>query len=691
MEFDRWIASSLRVFVAAGVAWCSGLLQAGQATYPMGEIGGRIALVESHPTALEIKELYPEQPGARANLKPGMFIVGAAGQPFTAGYMMPLKQLGFAIDGARRRDGGLDLNVLVGQKVQTVTVQLSGAPGFSGTFPFNCPRSARIYDHVCQAMTEEFKAKGKLPGGPVTNSLAAMALLGHKSDAGRKVVEPYVMRVATSYASGENREGSVWLLSYSGVMLCEYFLVNPDPVVAKAILYIAKHLADNIPSHGRYGHHLRLSNPDEVAYGGQGLNATTSAALWFFASAARCGIDPSEIQPAFGKALERVRKETNDNGGVGYAWRGDHQSSMRSGQTALAWHHLVVSPQLIGPITSAQLSYRSKVASWPTRHADSLLEAHAVSSLGITASTAGLAAFDRLQYQTLMRSWRWYFALAWQPSPSKYGQFEIAYVGGPNNTGGDYYLNGHRSLESGFCSIMYATVGFILASSHERLSFYGGMPPIPGLTTTVLAQSPQLTKAFKAMRQNKFGLAMRIAVPLTDELTQDGEIHLEPQEDGGYEPPQEGNPELEDDEIARVALAFIDYVDEKILATQFDHIDSLFEGQDVALTYDELKRFSIYVNGIRKYEVDVDRMLHELNQEKYANRIRVGKRFYSLKVATNKGGSLIANLKKWERFKETCPDEYYSNQAQIIMDEQRQAIAFDEQWGDKDESDLDAR
>jgi hypothetical protein len=686
MGFDRRIAGALSVLIGVGIVWCCGLVQAGQATYPMGEIGGRIAMVKNQPTYLDVKELYPDQPGARAKLKPGMFIVGAAGRPFTAGYMMPLKQLGFAIDGARRSDGGLDLNVLVGQEVQTVTVQLSSAPSFSETFPFNCPRSEHIYNHVCQAISEEFKAKGKLPGGPVTNSLAAMALLGHKSGEGREIVEPYIMRVATSYASGKNRESSVWLLSYGGVMLCEYFLIDPDPVVGEAILQIAKHLADNIPSHGRYGHHLRLGDPDKVAYGGQGLNATTSAALWFFASAARCGIDPSEIRPAFDMALERVRKETNSNGGVGYAWGGDHQSSMRSGHTALAWHHLVVLPQLIGPTTSAQLSYRSKVASWPTRHVDSLLEAHAVSSLGLTASTAGLAAFDRRQYQMLMRSWRWYFALAWQPNPRKYGQFEVAYVGGPNNTGGDYYLNGHRSLESGFCSIMNATVGFILASSHERLSFYGGMPPIPGLTTTVLAQSPQLTKAYRAMRQNKFGLAMRIAAPLMDKLTVDGEIYEGPPGDLGYRHPQEGNAEVEEGEIARVALAFIDFIDERILATQFDHIDSLFEGEDVALAYDELKRFSTYVDGIRKYEIDVDRMLEELNREKYADRIRVGKRFYALKVDTTRGGSLISDLRKWERFKESCPDEFYREQAQVIIDELRQAREFDEQWGDKDES-----
>jgi hypothetical protein len=48
--------------------------------------------------------------------------------------------------------------------------------------------------------------------------------------------------------------------------------------------------------------------------------------------------------------------------------------------------------------------------------------------------------------------------------------------------------------------------------------------------------------------------------------------------------------------------------------------------------------------------------------------------------------SLLSDLKKWARFKEACPDEYYSAQAQIIIDELHQAKAFDEKWGDKDES-----
>ncbi len=683
---QSWIKIA-QVFIFLSAILCHGVQSQAastQSTYPMGEIGGRVAVVKGQP-ALEIKEVYPGQPGAAANLKPGMRIVGVAGQPFTTGYMMPLRQLGFAIDGARRQDGGLDLVILEGQKPQTITVYLSTAPGFSNTFPFKCARSEHIYDHVCQAMAEQFKSRGSLPGGEVTNALGVMALLGHKSGVGQKVVEPYIMNAAKAHASEPVQGGSVWKLSYKGVMLCEYYLINPDPVVAQAILNIAKGLAAGIPSHGRYGHGINLSNTDQVAYGGRGLNATTTAALWFFASASRCGLDPADVQPAFGMALDRVRKETGGGGGIGYAWAGDHQSSMRSGHAALAWHHLVVSPKMLGTITPNELSYRAKVATWPTRHSSALLEAHAVSSLGIAASTAGLAAFDRQQYVQLMSLWRWYFALAWQPNPSQPGQFEVSYVGGPGNTGGDYYLNGFRGLESGFSSIMNATVGFILASSHERLSFYGGMPPIPGLTTVLLAQSPPLAKSFMAMRQHKYSLAMRIALPLAKKLTEDGETYPAANNEIVYDPDQQADADEEKDEneVAEVALAMIDYVDARILETQFDYLDSLYEGDDVALAYHELRRFSTFVKGIRKYETDVNRMIQELSKDQYADRIKIGKKFYGLKKATGKGGTIKSNLRKWQKFVETCSDDYYRGQAQDIIDELRRVIEFNEQWGDK--------
>jgi len=191
------------------------------------------------------------------------------------------------------------------------------------------------------------------------------------------------------------------------------------------------------------------------------------------------------------------------------------------------------------------------------------------------------------------------------------------------------------------------------------------------------------------MRHNKLGLAMKLAAPLAKEVTEAIEYHKANQGNAVSQENAtrtEGSAKTGKGETAGVALAMIEYVDDNILAPQFDYVDSLFEGQDVALAQSELKRFSTSVKGVRKYEVDVDRMLDELSKDTYAERMRAGKRFYALKAAASRGGNLASVIKNWERFKEACHDEYYRNQAQITIEELRKADAFNKQWGDKDES-----
>ena len=435
-------------------------------------------------------------------------ITGVAGMPFAAGYLMPLRQLGTALDDAQGRDGGLRLAILRGGRPQEIMVRLPRTGRFSSTYPFACPKSERIYQQACGILATELQ-DGSLQGGDLTTAIALMGLMGDRTGRGLEVARPVVLRLARDYAAGP-KQRSVWVLAYVGAMLCEYQMASPDPTVVAAIRRIAEVLVAGVPNHGRYGHHV-TADPEDLPYGGQGLNATTTAVLWFFASAARAGLDPSVLEPAFSRSFDRIRKETNANGGVGYAWAGDHQSPMRSGQMALACNHIVQIPAWLANDPQGLRRYHASVATWPTRHADHLLEAHAVSSMGLTASTAGLAAADRGAYQALMQQWRWYFALSWQPSATG-SDHELAYVGGPNNTGGDYYLNGHRDLTNdGFNSIMTATVAFIFASAQERLSFYGGLPGVPGLSSAVLVQSPALRQATIALRQGRYGQAWRLA------------------------------------------------------------------------------------------------------------------------------------------------------------------------------------
>jgi len=652
-------AAPFRLILGAGMglvvaAWHADA-RGGQGSYPLGDLGGRAAPVEGQPRQLRLVAVHPGQPAAAAGLAEGDVIEGVDGSRFGEGYMLPLRQLGTALDDAAGRDGVLRLAIVRGGKPREVSVRLPKAGRFAATYPYECAKSELIYRHACTTLAAELQ-RGTLPGGELTTAIAAMGLMGDRSGRGLEAARPTVLRIARAYASDPTQR-SVWVLSYVGVMLCEYQMMSPDPVVEAAIRRIAEILVKGVPKHGRYGHHVN-ADPEDLPYGGQGLNGTTTAALWFLASAARVGVPPSALEPAFSRAFKRVRDETNAGGGVGYAWAGDDQSCMRSGHTALACNHVVQVPEWLSAEPRQLITYRTAVASWPTRHADDLLEAHAVSSLGLTASTAGLASLDVKAHHALMQHWRWYFALSWRPTAGS--DRELAYVGGPNNTGGDYYLNGHRDLENdGFNSIMNATVAFIFAAGQERLSFYGGMPGVPGLSTSVLAASPGLQQATAALRRHKYGEAHRLAARVAA---------------GGGEQATAAEP---DDEAAAasapvpsdprgVAAAFVRYVDEKHLAPELELARGLFRAGDVVAALESLKRFVADVRGIEAFETPARALLDELEADEQVEPLAIGRTFRQLQLRARKGSK--AALADLDAFAAKHAESFYGREAVRLGD-----------------------
>jgi C-terminal processing protease CtpA/Prc len=114
------LASGLAILVAF-LATSMDPCPAGQGSYPLGDLGGRAALADNQ---LQITALLPSQPGDAAGLKIGDVITGVAGMPFATGYLMPLRQLGTALDDAQGRDGGLRLGILRAGRQQEIMVRL---------------------------------------------------------------------------------------------------------------------------------------------------------------------------------------------------------------------------------------------------------------------------------------------------------------------------------------------------------------------------------------------------------------------------------------------------------------------------------------------------------------------------------------------------------------------------------------
>lgn len=649
-----------------------------QKQYPMGVVGGRMRLLEGTKNVLEITAVHEGAPAKKAGLYEGDKIIAVNGYVFKPGYMTPFRMFGHAIDRARGDSGELELTIHRGGKKKKVIVDLGASKSFTKTYPFDCPKSQAIYNQVCHNLAEQYQ-RGPLPGGEVTNALAVMALIGHQTGRYDKTVQPYVMKMANKYAGEPDGGGSVWMLSYSGVMMCEYYLLHPDPTIKLAIKNIAQRLAKYIPDHGRYGHHLRPGSVNAIAYGGKGLNATTTAALWFLLSAQRCGIDHAVFKEAFHKAFKRVRAETNAGGGVGYSWPADHQSPMRSGHMGLAMHHLMMSKGLVDTQDRAILEYDRAVGAWPSRHSDHLLEAHAVSSLGIAASTASLAAHQRKLYQQLMQDWKWWFALAWERTPDNHSRYHVAYVGGPNNTGGDYYLNGHRPLHKGFNTIMHATVGFMLASSHERLSFYGGMPAIPGLNYNLM-KDDTLRRAYKAIRHRKYTSAMRMLDPLlrqpvlgagdtssTTQVQRREEMQKLSRSDavlsGASALRRQAKPVNK--KSRETAQMMYDYADELILAPAFETVRKAMQDQDKHLAQLALQDFAKKARGLTKYKEPIAQMTRSFQTPEMLEFLKIGKQYHGLERFAQYQPQKAVDVIR--RFIEKHQGHYYATKAQDLL------------------------
>ncbi len=647
-----------------------------QESYPIGVLGGRVQPTErSDGTGLKVVWLAKGFPGATGGLRVGDEIIAVNSKKFLKGYMAPLKVLGNTLDAtlgeSKPERRMLKLIVLRGGEKKDLGIRLSSKfRGLAKTFPVGCPKALSMYEQACLNMAGVYASGRSLRGGDVTNMLGVMALLGHREGKYDKVVRNHILGRAAAFKE-EAGGGSVWLLSYTGIMLCEYYSLYPhEKEVEQAILNIAKRLAKHMPDHGRYGHHLRLENKNAVAYDGKGLNATTSAAVWFMATAARLGIEPESYREAFVKALARLHKETNANGGVGYSWPSDHQSSMRSGHTGLAMIHITrgglfdrttsgsknaAVPQ--GLVNFDPLGYGKRVGTWPMRHSEDLLEAHAVSSMGLTSSTASLAAWDHAQFVLLMQKWRWWFTLSHELRPMQNKKTRgldhtFGYVGGPNNTGGDFYLNGHKPLHDPTLmnTIQHATVGFILASTQGRLSFHGGLPEIRHFPIKQVVANPTLAKVYTMVRharsdqgEQALTQAMVLLQPILDRKTRTRFPA----------------------EVLDLAKKLDAYAESKTVLLDFEQLVELCKGKDKYMANEAYRTFVKKYGRLKRYQPKLLPLQKSLQAPESRRAITQGREFYRLKKLVERAPK--TSRPSLERYIQSGPTNFYLEKAQELL------------------------
>jgi len=216
----------------------------------LGPTGIRARIDPEEPRQFLVQYVFQDMDSpAKGKIKKGDWIIGANGERFKdphgfhrkqggRGWVGPPYELALAIEDSQGGDGKLNLTVLQNgpnRSPTTVTLQLKQVGRFSPTYPWNCPRSDKLREDLCDFLFD-YGVKGR-HHYQVQQLLALWASGDKRAKSLVKDKAEQLMRSLPSYtATGM----CTWGWGYTGIFLGEYYNETKDREVVK----VAKALAD---------------------------------------------------------------------------------------------------------------------------------------------------------------------------------------------------------------------------------------------------------------------------------------------------------------------------------------------------------------------------------------------------------------------------------------------------------------
>ena len=211
----------------------------------LGPTGIRAKIDPDLPKTFKVMFVFQDSKSpAKGKVKIGDHIIGANGKPFKdphrfhrkkggRGWPGPPYELAHAIEDSQGRDGKLDLMIHEGgnkSKAKTVTIQLDAVGRFADTWPWDCPRSNRLRQDLCDFLIEQPR-KGRI-------HVRAQYILAMYASGDKRAV-PLFKQMGESLARGRPQATAggmcTWGWGYTGIFLGEYYNVTKDKNVLPAV------------------------------------------------------------------------------------------------------------------------------------------------------------------------------------------------------------------------------------------------------------------------------------------------------------------------------------------------------------------------------------------------------------------------------------------------------------------------
>jgi len=362
--------------------------------WTLGATGARGWVYGSKGQTVEARQILVTQvaKGSPADgiLNSGDVILGVGGRAFDDDARIELAK---AITAAEQASAGglLKLQRWHAGKTENVALKLQVLGSYSNTAPYECPKSARIFELGCRAI-----ARKGFGGVSIPNDLNALALLASGKDEYRPMLADYAKKVAAFRAE----QYATWHYGYANMFLAEYVLATHDVSVLDGVKRLALESAGGQSGVGTWGHKFARPDGNLNGYGCMnqpGLSLTLSMVL-----ARQAGVDDPALGRAITKAASFLRRYVN-KGGIPYGDHGPWVSHEDNGKCSSA----AVLFDLLDDREASSFFSRMGTAAYDERE-----KGHTGNFFNVLWAMPGVSRCGPLATGAYMKEQAWYYDLA---------------------------------------------------------------------------------------------------------------------------------------------------------------------------------------------------------------------------------------------------------------------------------------
>jgi hypothetical protein len=330
-------------------------------------------------------------------LAPGDVILGVAGQPFSHD---PRTEFGVALTVAESDAGKGELRLIRWRATRQheVILKLPVLGTYSGTAPYDCPKSAHILEQGSKALASRIQDPSYRPN-PITRSLNGLGLLA--------IGDPNhlpVLKTEAEWAAGfSTASRQPWHYGYVIMFLSEYLMATGDNSVLPGLRRLALEAAKGQSIVGSWGHGFAEEDGRLGGYGmmnSPGIPLTTSLVM-----ARMAGVSDPALDLAINRSTNLLRFYTG-KGSIPYGdhipWTQTHEDNGKNGMAAVLF-------QTLGEAKPVEFFSRMSLAS----HGPERDTGHTGNFFNMTWAMPGISLSGPQATGAWMKEFgAWYFDLA---------------------------------------------------------------------------------------------------------------------------------------------------------------------------------------------------------------------------------------------------------------------------------------